>query len=113
MSRTLTQDDLRALLDDLIEQARAVEAACYNRAAVTDEQRALLALDLDGARDRILTALSRAILPPHDQDERVHRVEQACALALEAGAPCLPDFNTTPNQLAALAACGVNTDPTQ
>jgi hypothetical protein len=110
MSRAITQDDIRAMLDELITQARAVEAACYNRAGFTDEQRALLGLDLDGLRDRALVTLSRALLPDPEPS-----LDDRRAVALEAGAPYLPDaiFNTTPNQLAALAACGVNTDPTR
>jgi hypothetical protein len=110
MSRAITQDDIRAMLDELITQARAVEAARYNRAGFTDEQRALLGLDLDGLRDRALVTLSRALLPDPEPS-----LDDRRAVALEAGAPYLPDaiFNTTPNQLAALAACGVNTDPTR
>ena len=112
MSRPLTQDDLRALLDDLIEQARAMEAACYDRAAFTDEQRALMGLDLDAARDRALVTLSRALLPDPTDDHEDDPDTSRRVWHLETDAPYFPHgFNTTPNQLAALAACGVKTDP--
>ena len=104
---------LAHILDDLIEQARTTALACADFLFTTQEQRELAAVALDEARDRALKQLQEALRDVQADAQDRHAAQRAAALALEAGAPyLLPcSFDTTPNQLAALAACGVKTDP--